>query len=89
MKHMEQTRLIKFQRLLSLVRIHNDGSAKKVNEIKKESIISAFKNLNSDSKLIILDESERLKSQIPWLGADGALELIATIGLYRSLNEKR
>ena len=86
---MEQTKLIEFQRLLSIARMYNNSSAKKVNKLKKDSIVSAFKNLDDDSKLIVLNESEKLRSKIDWLGADGALELIATIGLYQSPNEKR
>ena len=86
---MEQTKLIEFQRLLSIARMYNNNSAKKVNKLKKETIGKVFKNLDKDSKLVILNESERLRSKIEWLGADGALELIATIGLYQSPNEKR
>ena len=69
--------------------MYNNNSAKKVNKLKKETIGKVFKNLDKDSKLVILNESERLRSKIEWLGADGALELIATIGLYQSPNEKR
>ena len=69
--------------------MYNNNSAKKVNKLKKEAIGKVFKNLDKNSKLVILNESERLRSKIEWLGVDGALELIATIGLYQSPNEKR
>jgi|TARA_B110000263_G_scaffold34296_1_gene26019 hypothetical protein len=71
-----------FRKLLQVARVHNGGSAKKVNEIKKQALTSAFEKLDKVEQARIMEESEYLQKQIVWLGEAGALELIATIGLH-------
>ena len=71
-----------FRKLLSVARVHNSGSAKKVNDIKKQVLTSAFERLDEVTQARIMEESQHLQKQISWLGEAGALELLATIGLY-------
>ena len=71
-----------FRKLLNVARVHNRGSAKKVNDIKKEVLNSAFDKLDDRTQARILQESQHLQNEIIWLGDGGALELLATIGLH-------
>ena len=71
-----------FRKLLSVARVNNGGSAKKVNDIKKQVLASAFEKLDAVTQARIMEESQHLQKQIIWLGEAGALELLATIGLH-------
>ena len=74
-----------FQELLNIARIHNGNSVKKVNDLKKEVFISALEKLDTLPQMRVLRESQELREKIPWLGEAGALELLATIGLYETV----
>ncbi len=84
-KRGKMNRFREFQKLLNTARIHNGNSVKKVNDLKKEVLISAFKKLDTLSQMRVLHESQKLREKITWLGEAGALELLATIGLHETV----